>query len=533
MKICVITPYCQESVEWLMQANASVKTQTIEARHILVCDGSEPARIPDFQGTHIVLPRNHGDHGNTPRLIGCYNAITAYDAEAIAFLDATDWYYPDHLRSLATIATNTQIDVIASARMLHRPDGTPMMKCPAVDGQNQMSPSCLLVLRPAFAHLLAWVLQREDTEADAGIDLWRRLRDSGARMAFVDRPSVAHQVQGWSSGDIAGGGPESSTLIFAKAGNVDWSGETVTPSRQVEQPPVFPPAVAGRVLTSQPNIAPTWAAQTAQVGPAPGDRSREQTAPHMDVGPLTMPALFRTGLAEHHAALIEPLFNLPARLPPSAWSGHIPFLFALVRMLRPATFVELGVHTGASLIAAASAVAAYRAPTQLVGIDTFRGDEHSGQYDGDSLYNELLAYFSHAFPSVRLERRSFAEAAPLFPRGSIDMLHIDGLHTYEAVREDFETWFDLVSPTGVILMHDIGVLERGFGVHLLWEDLKTRFSTLEFPHSHGLGIIMRAPNDERLRPLAALLRDEPALRAYQGLVAEVARVLPERMQGRN
>ena len=43
MKICVVTPYFQESVEWLVQANASVKSQTVEARHILVCDGSAPA----------------------------------------------------------------------------------------------------------------------------------------------------------------------------------------------------------------------------------------------------------------------------------------------------------------------------------------------------------------------------------------------------------------------------------------------------------------------------------------------------------
>jgi Methyltransferase domain len=202
-------------------------------------------------------------------------------------------------------------------------------------------------------------------------------------------------------------------------------------------------------------------------------------------------------------------------------------------MLRPATFVELGVHTGASLIAAASAAAAWRVPTQLVGIDTFLGDEHAGQYDGDGLYNDLLAYLSHNFPAVRLERSYFADALPLFPRASIDILHIDGLHSYEAVRNDFETWFDRVSPTGVILMHDIEVRERGFGVHLLWEDLRARLPTLEFSHSHGLGVVMLAPDDERLRPLAALMRDEQAMRAYRGLVAEVARVLPERMAARS
>ena len=93
MKICVVTPYYQENLDWLLQAHASVKSQTIEARHILVCDGSAPAPIPDFQGTHIVLRRNYRDYGNTPRLIGCYNAITQ-DADAIAFLDADQLVLP-------------------------------------------------------------------------------------------------------------------------------------------------------------------------------------------------------------------------------------------------------------------------------------------------------------------------------------------------------------------------------------------------------------------------------------------------------
>jgi hypothetical protein len=194
MKICVVTPYFQEPIEWLVQAHASVRSQTIEARHILVCDGAAPAQIPDFMGTHIVLRRNYRDYGNTPRLIGCYNAM-AQDADAIAFLDADNWYYPDHLKSLSTIAVNTELHAVASARMLHRLDGTPMMKCPTVDGQKFIDTSCLLVLRPAFRHLIAWVLEGQDTAAETDQFLWRLLRDSGTPMAFVDRPTVAYRTR--------------------------------------------------------------------------------------------------------------------------------------------------------------------------------------------------------------------------------------------------------------------------------------------------------------------------------------------------
>ncbi len=518
MKICVVTPYFQENLEWVVQAHASVKSQTIEARHILVCDGSAPAQIPDFQGTHIVLQRNYRDHGNTPRLIGCYNAIND-DADAIAFLDADSWYYPDHLKSLTAIATNTQLGAVASARMLHQLDGTPMVKCPTVDGQRYIDTSCLLVFRPAFRHLIAWALQGQETAADTGQFLWKQLRDSGTRMAFVDRPTVAHRAGYRQQYENVGEVPPPGAIAAMEALEHPTLGTTGVPAQS-------PSTFAGPSLT----IAGFPASQSTFTGSA---MSNSPSAP----APLAAvesraPALFGGDIADQHATFIKPLFNLPAILPNSAWSGHIPFLFTLFRMLRPATFVELGVHTGASLIAAATAASIYQLPTQLVGIDTFLGDEHSGQYDGDSLYNGLLGYFARTFPSVHLERSYFADALPRFPRHSIDVLHIDGLHTYEAVRQDFTTWFDRVSPTGVILMHDISVRERGFGVHLLWEELKGRLTTLEFPHSHGLGVVLLAPNDERMRPLAALARNDRAMRAYSDLVAEVARVLPERMSGR-
>jgi hypothetical protein len=568
MKICVVTPYFQPNPEWLARAHASVKAQSIPARHILVGDGTEPARIPDFLGTHIVLRRNYGDHGNTPRMIGCFNAITAEDADAIAFLDAENWYYPDHLRYLLSIAQAANLGAVSSARMLHRLDGTPIMKCPAVTGEQFADTNCMVVLRSAFRHLIAWVLGGPETAAEADQFCWRSLKSAGVPMAFVDRPTVAYRTRDPAHYGELGAAPPSPMVSPGQATDPPGLARMETRENLVASP-------AGRFASGEPTAAGTTASgitvwptpgTPSQAAPAqstpslatPGMPTPAQTTPGMptpasatpgrleDVDRLSAanlvfqleaqrllePAGFRGGIEELRAALVEPLFNLPALLPNSAWSGHIPFLFALFRMLRPAIFVELGVHTGASLIAAASAAAAYRVPTKLVGVDTFIGDEHTGQYDGDGLYNGLRAYLAETFPSVTLERSYFAEALPRFPPASIDILHIDGLHTYEAVREDFSTWFDRVSRHGVILMHDIGVRDRGFGVHLLWDELKARMLTLEFPHSHGLGVILLGPDDARFRPLVALVRDEQAMRAYRELVAEVARLLPERMATR-
>jgi predicted O-methyltransferase YrrM len=78
----------------------------------------------------------------------------------------------------------------------------------------------------------------------------------------------------------------------------------------------------------------------------------------------------------------------------------------------------------------------------------------------------------------------------------LDFLFIDGDHTYEGVKKDFEMYSPLVRGGGIVAFHDIvpSSSDANIGVPRFWNELKERYPYREIARSWsqgwaGIGII--------------------------------------------
>lgn len=193
---------------------------------------------------------------------------------------------------------------------------------------------------------------------------------------------------------------------------------------------------------------------------------------------------------------LAPLFWRPERMdqPTIAWLGHTPFAHWLIGAQHPRVLVELGTHAGVSYSAFCSAVLKGKTGTRCFAVDTWRGDEQAGIYS-EAIFEDFKRFHDERYAEFsELLRCTFDEASTQFADSSIDLLHIDGLHTYEAVRHDFEQWFSKLSDRAIVLFHDTNERQADFGVWKLWEELRGKYPSFEFPHSHGLGVLLVGKN---------------------------------------
>ena len=188
-----------------------------------------------------------------------------------------------------------------------------------------------------------------------------------------------------------------------------------------------------------------------------------------------------------------------------AWTDNLHFACDMVATLRPRLLVELGTDRGESYFAFCQAAAENGTGSRCFAVDTWQGDQQAGGYD-ETTFREVSGHnAAHYSAFSTLLRCSFDDALHHFASESIDLLHLDGLHTESAVRHDLDRWLPKLRPGGILLMHDISVRVRDFGVWKVWDELSAYGRSFAFTAGPGLGVWQKPPGDTLPEPLESLL----------------------------
>jgi predicted O-methyltransferase YrrM len=190
---------------------------------------------------------------------------------------------------------------------------------------------------------------------------------------------------------------------------------------------------------------------------------------------------------ERHKAIDKLFLTNLDDIPATAWDGHRQFAEWLVSYTKPDVIVDLGTNWGFSAFCFAMPRIG-----KVYTIDNFIGDDFVGTDHGKTMFDYVVSKREKLFlgDNIEIINGDFNEVSKDWDK-KIDILHIDGSHYYEDVKNDYETWSKFVSDDGVILFHDTCVEDSGvkYGVEKFFKEID--LPKCNFTHCFGLGVVSK------------------------------------------
>lgn len=161
--------------------------------------------------------------------------------------------------------------------------------------------------------------------------------------------------------------------------------------------------------------------------------------------------------------------------------AEIQELLKIVKQSSPGIILEIGTAIGGNLFMF-SQIASENA--RIISID-LPGGMYGGGYPRWRI--PIYRFFTRDRQKLLLIRADSHAAATrkriesVLNGRKIDFLFIDGDHTYEGVKKDFEMYRGFVRPDGVIAFHDIVPhhADDGCGVDRFWREIRSDYKTKE------------------------------------------------------
>jgi len=161
---------------------------------------------------------------------------------------------------------------------------------------------------------------------------------------------------------------------------------------------------------------------------------------------------------------------------------------------KKATYVEIGSRHGGSLFMAAnflkkgSKVISIELPNALWG---FAGTE----IKLEEVITRLNAsgYICHSIIGNSQEKETKEKLFKILQDDKIDILFIDGDHTFEGVNSDWNMYIEFVKQGGMIGFHDVIPFSELPKVEVwkLFDELKRKYPYCEIVFQYGIGIIFK------------------------------------------
>lgn len=171
-------------------------------------------------------------------------------------------------------------------------------------------------------------------------------------------------------------------------------------------------------------------------------------------------------------------------------------LLSLVESVSPKSVLEIGTARGGTLFMLSQVL---DPNANIISIDIPK-DRYSGGYPIWKI--PIYKSFKRKNQKIKLIRKnshavSTADIVQNYLDGhKIDFLFIDGDHSYDGVKKDFEMYHPLVRSGGLIAFHDIvpGPTEKVGGVPEFWKEIKDSYEHKEFVNDwnqerYGIGVI--------------------------------------------
>jgi predicted O-linked N-acetylglucosamine transferase (SPINDLY family) len=253
-RVAVVTPYYRIEPAKLQRCCASVAAQRLACDHILVADG-EPQALPDIAGLiHMVLPANVGNCGATPRGFGAQYAF-AQGYDAVAFLDADNWYEPDHVEQALQRLEQQQLDVVFARRNVVFEDGQPLGQPDPEDADGRHVDTNCYVFSKRVAWLMGlWAMYPK--EFGTGEDRLMRhlIRQRGLKTSLLETPTVWYETHWRVHYGLAGKTPLSPPRAPARTLARCWDAALYTERTGLPAPMIA--ATPTPAPTSVPVLAP-------------------------------------------------------------------------------------------------------------------------------------------------------------------------------------------------------------------------------------------------------------------------------------